>query len=58
MSGDSVSQNSNKNNKINNVNIKNFTHYLKLYNNTVILLNLLGYHLVDYLSGDILLDFQ
>ena len=45
-----VSENSNQNNKINKVNSKNLAYYVYQYNNTVILLNLIG-----YLSGDILI---
>ena len=47
MSRNSVSKNSNKNNKINKVNSKKVAYYLELYNNTVIPLNLVGYNLIQ-----------
>ena len=43
MSRDSISENSIKSNKINKVNSKNLGYYSKIYNNTVLVLNLVGY---------------
>ena len=54
MSRDSVSRNSNKNNKIDKINSKNLTYYLLLSNNTVMLLDLIGYHLLGYLLGHVM----